>query len=85
MLLHNAVRENTPNYVKTPPETSLGDRNTLCSLFPTDPEVYFFQIGSASYIPIIIRPMILFIHVYSVQAVGRIRLGARKLPLPPDF
>ena len=33
-------------------------------------------------IPIIIQPTI-FIRVHSVHAVGRIRLGARKLPPPP--
>ena len=53
------------------------DLNTLSSLFAIDTEVYIFQTGSGSDIPIIIGP------VHSVHAVGRIRLGARKLSPPP--
>ena len=60
---------------------NIGDNN-LCSLFPIDPEVYFYQTGSGSDIPITIRPTI-FISVHSVHTVGLIRLGARKLPPPP--
>ena len=73
-MLHNAVRENTLNCAKTP--------YTLCSLFPIDPEVYIFQTRSGSDMPVVIRPTI-FMRVHSVHAVGRIRLGARKLPPPP--
>ena len=48
---------------------------------PNSPGSIFFLNGSGSDIPIIIRPTI-FIRVHSVHAVGRIRLGARKLPPP---
>ena len=50
-------------------------------MLPIDPKVYFYQTGSGSDIPITIRPT-MFIRVYFVHAVGRIRLGARKLPPP---
>ena len=70
------LRQNSPR--------NIGDWNTLCSLIPIDPEVYIFQTGSGSDIPIIIQPTI-FMRVHSVHAVGRIRLGARKLPSPPKF
>ena len=68
------LRENSPR--------NIGDWNPLCSLFSIYPEVYFYQTRSGSDIPITIRPTI-FIRVHSVHAVGRIWLGARKLPPPP--
>ena len=46
-LLHNAVRKNTITCVKTHwAETK--EIEILCSLFPIDPEVYFFQTRSGS-------------------------------------
>ena len=47
----------------------------LCSLLSIDPKVNIFQTGIGSDIPILIRPTI-FMRVYFVHAVGRMRLGA---------
>ena len=78
MLLHNKGERKYPELRENSPG-NMGVWNTLCSLFPIDLEVYFFQTGRHTDIPIIIRPTI-FMRVYSVHAVGSIWLGARKLP-----